>query len=140
MSAMFLQESSTPVTEQAVFEALGNPHDRQILAHAQADEVEAQGLIERTGIPKSTIYRRIDRLCEIGLLEATGGRLRNGHVVDRYRARIDDLALVVQDGEIHARWATRDEDAYGLTIGLRIADRQASSPRRDGPIASQLSA
>lgn len=104
MCPMFLQDQTTRITADAVLDALANPHDREILALAQDEPVTAQGVIQRTGIPKSTVYRRIERLTERGLLQASDGRLHNGHVVDRYRASIQQLSLSVSDGQVHADW------------------------------------
>lgn len=107
MSAMFIRDEGQRITPDAVVEALANPHDRRILALAQAEPVDAQSVIETTGIAKSTVYRRIDRLEELGLLETVDGRLRNGHAIDRYRARLESLALAVQQGRIEATWEGR---------------------------------
>lgn len=113
MCAMFIREAGTRITTEAILEALANPHDRQILALAQAQPVDAQRVIETTGIPKSSVYRRIDRLKTLGLLETVDGPLRDGHAIDRYRARLDSLSMVVQDGRIRAR-ARRRQDAGPL--------------------------
>lgn len=106
---MFLAPSGPEITREALLESLANPHDRRILALAQEQPIEARSVVEETDIPKSTVYRRIRRLEEKGLLETVDGRLRNGHAIDRYRARISEAAIRVQGGEVHADWTLRSE-------------------------------
>lgn len=107
MSSMFLAPSGPEITREALLEALANPHDRRILALAQEQPIEARSVVEETDIPKSTVYRRIRRLEDKGLLETVDGRLRNGHAIDRYRARISEAAIRVEGGEVHADWTLR---------------------------------
>lgn len=101
---MFLERRSPEITQQAVLAAIENPVDRRILALAQAGPIDAQTVIEATEFPKSTVYRRIQRLEDRGLLLNDGGRFRNGHAVARYRAAIEEVTLVVGAGEVEARW------------------------------------
>lgn len=128
MSAMFLQPQETEITSEAVVTAMANEHDRRILAAAQEEPVDAQTIIEETGISKSTVYRRLDRLQEMGLLETADGRLRNGHAVDRYRARARIISLHVRDGNIEATWDELGEE--GPLSGIETeepASRRATS-------------
>lgn len=108
---MFLEKSSPKVTTDAVVEALANAHDRRILALSQDEPVEARKIIDETDIPKSTVYRRLQVLVEKGLLEVADGRMHNGHAVERYRSRLTRASLVIDDGDLEARWDLRDEDA-----------------------------
>lgn len=87
-----------------MIEAVENPHDRRLIARAQVGEVAAQELIEDTGVPRSTAYRRIERLRELGLLVVTGGAIREGHAIDRYKARVELVSVEVRKGEVHAHW------------------------------------
>lgn len=135
MSAMFLQPQETEITSEAVITAMANEHDRRILAATQEEPVDAQTIIEETGISKSTVYRRLDRLEEMGLLETADGRLRNGHAVDRYRARAKSISLHVRDGAIEATWhEAREEDALSdllrPTTGSRGGSGLAAMPAR----------
>lgn len=127
MSAMFLQRREPEITSEAVVSAMANEHDRRILAAAQEEPVDAQTIIEETGISKSTVYRRLDRLQELGLLETADGRLRNGHAVDRYRARAKRISLHVRDGSIEATWdEARGEDALSDLSRPRTGSRRGS--------------
>lgn len=107
---MFVREEPTKLDEGDVLAALVNDHDRRILAAAQNQPVEAADVVEATGIPRSTTYRRIRKLQEKGLLEAVNDRIRDGHRVERYRSAITVVELKIQDGVIETRWRPRDED------------------------------
>jgi len=97
------------VTTEAVVDALENPYDRKILAMAQRQPIEATQVIDQTDTRKSTVYRRAQKPCDVGLLEVEAGGLRNGHAVDRYRATVSDARLVVREGRIQAEWDERED-------------------------------
>lgn len=124
MTSMFLSRSETEITANSVLEALANPHDRKILALTQKSPIEAQTIIEQTDIPKSTVYRRLRRLEDEGLLETVDARLRNGHAIDRYQARIEGATLRIDGGEIRADWSVRSGD-------------EIAQPTDDSPIADE---
>ncbi len=119
---MFFRTQPPGIDPEAVTEAVENPHDRQILAVAQDRPVEAGEIIEVTGISKSTVYRRIQRLQDLDLLEVHSGVLREGHPIDRYRATVAMAGLVVEEGTVEARWRvleTPDERLFRLWDQLR---------------------
>jgi DNA-binding transcriptional ArsR family regulator/plastocyanin len=101
-----LRSEGPSVEPDAVQAAVANEHDRRILATVQAGEASAGDIIDATGIPKSTVYRRLERLEEEGLVEVSGGAMREGHPIDLYAARVDMVALRVEEGTIDAEWRT----------------------------------
>lgn len=116
-SGVRLRSGAPDIDPEAVQDAIQNPHDCQIIAMAQSGEVSAQDIISETGIPKSTVYRRLDHLQEVGLLVVTGGTMRKGHPIDLYSSRLDMAGLRVEDGEIQAEWKAEesaDERLYRL--------------------------
>ncbi|PSG96807.1 hypothetical protein BRD56_08470 [Thermoplasmatales archaeon SW_10_69_26] len=108
---MFLEPEDPGVDEEAVGSAVANPCDRQILALAQRGPVAAKTILERTSIPKSTLYRRIDRLQEQGLLEVVSSTIEDGHRIDRYRCPLQGIGIRIEDGEIHLEWSARRPQA-----------------------------
>lgn len=105
---MFFRPDAPSVDPEAVTEAVSNPHDRQILAMAQAQDVSAQDVVEATDIPQSTVYRRISTLQDHGLLVVERGVMRKGHPIDLYRSRVDMAAVRVEEGEVDAEWRLRE--------------------------------
>ncbi len=114
---VFIRRDVPGIDAEAVMEALQNPHDRQILALSQDRPIAAQEIIEATDIPKSTAYRRINKLQEMGLITVDSGALKAGHAIERYRAQIEMAALHVEKGNVEARWRLLeqpDERLYRL--------------------------
>lgn len=112
---MFLESEETVVDEQAVRSALANSHDRQILAIAQGDPVPAKTILQRTSIPKSTLYRRIDRLQRQGLLRVATSTIERGHRIDRYVCPLSQLAMRVDEGQIRVEWSLSGGEAADAT-------------------------
>lgn len=102
---MFLEAEDPDVDAEVVLSALANSCDRRILAIAQEGPIAAKTILERTSIPKSTLYRRIDRLQEVGLLRVVTSTIERGHRIDRYRCPLADLSLRVADGEVRLSWS-----------------------------------
>lgn len=107
---VFLESEEPDVDEAAVASALANPHDRRILALAQRRPIAAKTILERTSIPKSTLYRRIDRLRERGLLRVVTSTIENGHRIDRYRCPLGGMTVSVEDGRVQVEWTASGED------------------------------
>lgn len=107
---MFLESEEPGVDEQVVLSALANGCDRRILALAQQGPVAAKTILEESSIPKSTLYRRIDRLQERGLLRVVASTIENGHRIDRYVCPLSELALRIEDGGVQLEWSL-DPDA-----------------------------
>lgn len=119
---MHIRPEPPRITPEAVIEALENPHDRRILALAQSRVVDSLEMIDATGVPRSTAYRRIERLRELNLLRIEGGAIKDGHAIERFSAAIEMASLVVEKGEVNAHWRvveTRDERLHRLWTQLR---------------------
>lgn len=107
---MFLRREASGTDDEAIQAALAKPHDREILALAQSEPVSAQDIQERTRIPESTVYRRINELEERGLIEVEDTVLEDGHRIERYRCVFEALELRIEGGEVSVDWILRDED------------------------------
>lgn len=103
---MFLESEEPDVDEEIVRSALANDCDRRILALAQEGPVSAQAIMRQTSIPKSTLYRRIDRLQRQGLLVVATSTIERGHRIDRYVCPLSELAIRVEDGRVRVEWTT----------------------------------
>lgn len=101
---MFLREEPTEVVSEHLLDAITNDHDRRILSIAQSEPVEAQEIMDATGIARSTVYRRLSELVDHGLLEIAEAVLREGHRVDRYRSVCDLVEMSIRDATVEIRW------------------------------------
>jgi DNA-binding transcriptional ArsR family regulator len=82
-----------------VLELLGDPYVRELL-QATADRARtARDLVERSSGSRSTVYRRLDRLEEAGLVATDLRYDVDGHHRTTYRATLDEVTLSVdRDG------------------------------------------
>lgn len=110
-SSLYVERAEQNLAPEAILEALENEHDRRILALAQTDPVDAQAIMESTGMAKSTVYRRLHTLQRQGLLAVERSALRDGHPVELYRSRLDMIRVQIQGGNLEVRWQQRDDDA-----------------------------
>lgn len=114
-SVVYIEEEPPTVARDHLLDALTRDHDRRILALAQSKAMEAQEIMDETGIPRSTVYRRVSTLLERGLLDVEEVVVKNGHRVERYRSACSFLGLTIQEGSIEIQWTEGDEGALART-------------------------
>lgn len=102
--------ASTPVTadealeeapEQttAVLDALGDEVSREILVAGMERAVTAEELSCRCNVSESTIYRRLDRLSDLGLIERCNHLVSEADSKSAYRTPVSGLTVRLdQDG------------------------------------------
>ncbi len=105
---MYLQKQSRALEEGAVLTALSSPHDREVIAQAQDGPISAKRILDETDIPKSTLYRRINKLEETGLLRVVDTTVEQGRPMDRYVCPLRDIHLNIQDGSLSLEWDIRE--------------------------------
>lgn len=71
-----------------------------ILAEASGDAKSAKELSESSGIPKSTIYRRIENLETHGLIEDEMCMGKNGDHYKVYRTQLEHISIEIDNGQI----------------------------------------
>jgi DNA-binding transcriptional ArsR family regulator len=153
-------ESGQEADPASVLEALGDHISREILLQGMDHAVTAEELAARCGVSESTIYRRLERLSDLGLverrnhlLEQTNGNGAYRTVVDGLSARLDESGFSVERGSadplrdaletiarnVDVETLTYDADSHRVHVQLRVDDeatfRQfvalyARSPRR----------
>jgi DNA-binding transcriptional ArsR family regulator len=75
--------------------ALEDPDCRRLLRAVDPEALTAGELIERCEIPRSTVYRKIERLTEAGLLEERIRLRSDGRHASEYRLAVDDLTVSI---------------------------------------------
>lgn len=101
MSGQTLSESPThgsplnpPSLEaQEVLELLGDSYTQSILEALLEGPQSGRDLLELTDISKPTIYRRLNRLEEAGIVDVKLQLDQHGHHRKRYRLVVDSMRL-----------------------------------------------
>ncbi|MDZ7730180.1 MAG: helix-turn-helix domain-containing protein [Natrialbaceae archaeon] len=89
---------------RAVLEALEDDDCRAILTATSKRAKTAKELIERCGLPRSTLYRKLDLLTEAALLEERTRIRHAGKHVREYQRRVEQVVVTIStDPEVELR-------------------------------------
>lgn len=91
--------SEEPPLEE-LFAVLDDEYARTILTETSTQPMSAKTLAEACDASLPTIYRRIDRLTECGLIEERTEFGDEGRHYGVYRATLDRLVVELDDGEL----------------------------------------
>lgn len=93
------QHSRSSVDSETVLAALDDPDCRRLLEATTDEALTAQELTERCDVPRSTTYRKVDRLTEAGLLEERVRLRRDGKHTSEYHRTFEDVTITLSEGE-----------------------------------------
>jgi len=99
------EESSRRTDCETVLTALEDPDCRALLEATAEEALTAGELIERCDVPRSTTYRKLERLTEAGLLEERIRLSPDGKHASEYRRTFDDVTISLCESD-------------GMTVGL----------------------
>lgn len=113
-------DDSETTNGDRVLDALGDEVCRRILAFAVDEAVTVEQLADACGVSESTIYRRLNELAELGLVEKTTN-IPSVSSSNAYRTRTRSLAVAIDaDG-----FDVRQRDAEGeLRDAIETVDRR----------------
>jgi len=103
-----VEQSDESLEATAVVDALGDGVSRDILVAGMTEPVTAEQLATSCGVSESTIYRRLDRLCDLGLVERCNHLVADTDAKSSYRTAVE--GLTVRLGEDGLTLATDDPD------------------------------
>lgn len=89
------RDGSTTVHTDAALTALDDEDCRALLAAAAGQARTASELIDRSGVPRSTTYRKLDDLVAAGLLEERVRISLDSFHASEYRRTVDDVLVSV---------------------------------------------
>ena len=84
---------------RALLRAIEDPDCRTILEATGERPLSANELRERYDLPSSTVYRKLERLTDLGLVEERIRVHRTGRHVSEYRRCVGDVRFSVVEGE-----------------------------------------
>lgn len=85
----------------AVLDALGDETSREILHLTNRESATVEDLAEACEVSETTVYRRISRLGELGLIESTPWP--DGPDSNEYYGTFDTLTLQLQEDQLQLR-------------------------------------
>jgi DNA-binding HxlR family transcriptional regulator len=94
-----------------VLELLGDEYACRILTALDAEPLPAVDLVERCDASRSTVYRRLDRLEAVGLVETSLRPERDGHHRTVFHLVVDEIRLRVGADGVDGRIAVADRAA-----------------------------
>ena len=110
---------ATPPTHaerrERILDALGEPAGRGILLMLNDAPRSAQELLTTSGIPQSTLYRKLHDLQELGLVGVQRTAITSdGKRVDLYRSLLEELKVDLAGGGLRIQVRFRDLAAERL--------------------------
>ena len=90
---------------------LNDEYARSILTETSTQPMSAKELSRRCDTSLTTVYRRLERLEEAGLLTERTRPRPDGHHDTVYVASLDELSVRLRDGEFEFDVDTKAEDA-----------------------------
>lgn len=94
-TSRFELPTQAAVDSGAVFDALADSDCRRILEETTDDALTARELTSECDIPTSTLYRKLEQLAEVGLLEERVRIRRDGKHASEYRQAFAGLTVSV---------------------------------------------
>lgn len=93
-----------------VFALLDDQYARRILLATSSQPMSAKTLSEECEFSLPTVYRRVDRLVDCGLLRERTRVADDGHHHSVYEARVERLEIEIDDGTLSLTVEERPAD------------------------------
>jgi len=101
--------------EEAILAALGDPQSRTLLLQLNETTRSAQDLVERSGMPQASVYRKLRELQEAGLVGIQrSGLSADGHRTDLFRSLLVEARLSLSGDRLEVQAAFRELAAERL--------------------------
>jgi Predicted transcriptional regulators len=93
-------DNECPVDSTQLLPLLGDECVMDILQTIGDTAAPAREIAEEIGVSRTTVYRRLDRLQEAGLVQASMLYNPNGHHKQQYELTVDRVQLNIGDGSL----------------------------------------
>jgi DNA-binding transcriptional ArsR family regulator len=104
-------DAAVEVDPDEALDLLDDDYARELLQLTAGGARPARELIDRSSASKPTVYRRLNRLEDAGLVEARTAFDPDGHHHQVYRATIGELTIALVDGDVRASAAPAEGSA-----------------------------
>jgi DNA-binding transcriptional ArsR family regulator len=113
-----------PEQTMAILDALGDEVSREILVAGMERAVTAEELASRCSVSESTIYRRLDRLSELGLVERCNHLVAESDAKSAYRTPVDGLTVKLDQEGLRVEPEPDDPLSSAIETVLGAVDLQ----------------
>ncbi len=94
------EDDECPAESTQLLPLLGDEYVMQILKTISEAAAPAREIAEEVGVSRTTVYRRLDRLEEVGLVQASMMYNPDGHHKQQYEVAVDRIQLDIGDGSL----------------------------------------
>ncbi|WP_179260220.1 winged helix-turn-helix domain-containing protein [Natrinema halophilum] len=98
-----------------VFDLLGDNYTREILRVTSTEPKGVKEMSRELDVARSTIYRRVNRLVDLGFLHEQTKTSLDGHHYTVYEAAIERLTIEIENGELGCQLHPSDDAASRFT-------------------------
>jgi len=95
-------DERTDVSGGELLELLGDPYTRCVLTAVVESPKSGSDIVEETDVSKATVYRRLEELCDAGIVESRTVFDPDGHHHEEFEAVVDTVAVDFDGGELSA--------------------------------------
>lgn len=109
-----------------ILDLVGDKHSRKILSIISDESKSAKEIAEKSGYSLPTVYRRVNTFLDNGLIREKTELDRNGSHYKKYRATVEHINILLQDGEFKVE--AKSKDGIDVTV-----DQEEELPFADLP-------
>lgn len=109
---------SERIAVERILKAIADPENAKILVSVRKESKSAQTLGLETGIPQSTVYRKLEELKAAGLVMTERFEVTSGKKVDFLVATFSELRLGLDQHQLVVDIVPSDENANLRWLGL----------------------
>lgn len=99
-------ESRPSVNPEELLSLLSDEYGREVLKLISETALPAREIADRIDASRATVYRRLDRLKEAGVVETSMTVHSEGHHRQRFHASLDEASLSFEEEGIRVEHAT----------------------------------
>ena len=94
------EDTECAVESAQLLSLLGDEYTREVLQAISEAAAPAKEIAEEINVSRTTVYRRLDRLKEAGLVRASMVYDPSGHHKQQYEVAVDRIQLNLDDGSL----------------------------------------
>jgi DNA-binding transcriptional ArsR family regulator len=113
---------SDPAVVDRILKAIADPESTAIMLIIRKESKSAQALSQETGIPQSTVYRKLEELKSAGLVMTRSYSVSSGKKVDLVTATFSEVKMSMEEGKRSIEIVPSDETANARWLRLFRGD------------------